>query len=155
MSVDQTRTILDHAREFHHQVGAYYHHLADHAARMRVRLLLDYMSQHEERLASALADYEGAAPANILDTWFQSAQDTDALKEVSKNLRTMHIDSQSDVDDMMQLGIELSGCLIAVYRDLAERAEPDSVRQVFENLLEMEERAQRQFVRDAQRLNDL
>jgi hypothetical protein len=155
MSVDQARGIIDHARQFHKQVGAYYHHLADHSERERLRLLLEYMSRHEERLEAALADYEGAAPAKILDTWLQSANETDAFKTACDKLRTVKIDSSSDVDDIMQLGVELSDCLIGVYRDLAQRAEPDSVQQVFENLLHMEEKAQRQFVRDAERLADL
>lgn len=155
MSVDQTRSIIDHAREFHEQVSEYYHRLADAAARTRVRLLLDYMSQHEERLADALTEYEGSAPAKILDTWFQSAGDTDALKTVRKQLESVQIGPDGDVDEVIEVGVQLSECVLAVYRDLAERAEPDSVRQVFESLLGMEEKAQQQFVRDAERLNDL
>ena len=79
MKVQQTHSVIDLAREFHEQVGEYYHRLADAAQQTRVRLLLDYMSQHEQRLASALADYEDLAPKAILNTWLQSTEGDDAL----------------------------------------------------------------------------
>lgn len=155
MSVEQTRGVIDRAREFHQQVGEYYHRLADVAERTRVRLLLDYMSQHEQRLATALAEYEDAAPTKVLNSWLQSAIDTDALHSVRRQLQDARIDPSIGVEEMIVTGIQWSECLIAVYRDLAQRAEPESVRQVFENLLGMEEKAQQQFARDAGRLRDL
>lgn len=154
MSVQRTRSVIDHARDFHQQVGEYYHRLADAAKQARVRLLLDYMSEHEERLATAVAEYEDAAPRAILDTWLQSAPD-DLLDPVRQHLREAHIDASVDVDQVIETGVKLSECLLVVYRDLAQRAEPESVRAVFKNLVAMEESAQHRFACDAGRLSDL
>ena len=155
MSVEQTRGILDHAREFHEQVAEYYHRMADVAQRPRVRLLLDYMSAHEQRQAQALATYEDTAPAKILNTWLQSSGNTDAMQAVRDEYSQLRVAPSSDVDEVVAVGLRLSECLLVVYRDLAARAEPASVRDVFQNLLRMEEKAQQQFSRDAGRLSDL
>ena len=155
MSVDQTRNIIDHAREFHQQVAEYYHRLADTAEGARARLLLDFMSEHEQRLATALADYEASAPEKLLNTWLQEGNETDDLADVCEEIRQLQNRPSINIDDLVGLGIKVSECLLAVYRDLAERAEPSTVRQVFENLVAMEERAQQQFARDAGRMSDL
>ena len=155
MSVDQTIHVIDRAREFHEQVGEYYHRMSDAAQRTRVRLLLDYMSQHEQRVADALAAYEDSAPEKILNTWLQAGDETDALQAVREQLRELRVDPSIGIDDLIELGLKLSECLLAVFRDLAARAEPASVRYAFDNLLRMEEKAQQQFARDAMRLSDL
>ena len=153
--MEQTRSVIDHARDFHEQLAHYYHGLADVANQTRVRLLLDYMSDHEERLAKALAEYEDSAPASILNTWLQSPHETDSLIAIREHLQGVRIDPSIEVDDVIETGIKLSEHLLEVYRDLARQSEPESVRQVFENLLRMEEKAQQQFARDAGRLSDL
>ena len=151
MTVEQTRSIIDHTRIFHGWTSQYYHRLADSTQRSRVKLLLDYMSEHEKRLADCLAAYEDTAPQKILNTWLQSAGTTDA----AKLLEDVELGPRMSVDDVIDLGVSLSECALVVVRNLAEGAEPESVRQVFANLSSLEEKAQQQFVRDAGRLADL
>ena len=155
MTVEQTRGIVDHAREFHEQLAEYYHRMADVAQRPRVRLLLDYMSAHEQRRAAALAEYEDTAPTQILNTWLQSSADTDAMHRVRAELATLRIHPDLELDEVIEIGLRLTDCVLAVYRDLAERAEPASIRDVFQNLLQMEAKAQQQFARDSGRLRDI
>ena len=59
------------------------------------------------------------------------------------------------MDQLINMGLRLSKCVIQVYQDLSMQAEPDSVRQVFANLLNLEEKALQQFIRDAGRMSDL
>jgi hypothetical protein len=151
MSVEQTRHIIDHTRAFHRMASKYYHRLAESTQRDRVKLLLDYMSEHELRLAHGLAEYEESAPEKILNTWLQSSGTTDAVTLVT-DTETV---AEMSVDEIVELGIKLSDCVLDVYHDLSIRAEPESVRQVFANLLNMEEKSLQQFVRDAGRLADL
>jgi hypothetical protein len=151
MSVEQTRTIIDHTRDFHKRISLYYHRLADSTQKQRVKLLLDYMSEHEKRLANYIEEYEETAPASILNTWFQSASNTDA----GRLLQDIELGSNQSIDDIIDLGIQISECVLEVYRKLADQAEPESVQQIFASLLNMEEKAQKQFARDAGRLADL
>jgi hypothetical protein len=151
MTVEQTRNIIDHTRIFHRRVSQYYHHLADSTQRGRVKLLLDYMSEHEKRLADCLSAYEDSAPEKILNTWFQTASTTDA----SDLIADVELVPGMSVDEIVDLGIRLAECVLEVYKDLARQSEPESVRQVFTSLLNLEQKALQQFVRDAGRLADL
>ena len=151
MAVEQARSIIEHMRNFHKRVSLYYHRLADSTQKQRVKLLLDYMSEHEQRLANCIRDYEETASTSILNTWFQTASNTDA----GKSLQDIELGPNQSVDDIIYLGIQVSECVLVVYRNLADQAEPESVQQVFANLLRMEENAQKQFTRDAGRLADI
>ena len=151
MSVQQTRSIIDHVRVFHQWVSQYYHRLAESTQRKRTKLLLDYMSEHEQRLANCLKEYEESAPHKIMDTWLMSTDAADATQLIADSESV----SDMSVDDVIALGIRLSQCAISVYEDLADYSEPESVRETFANLLHLEEKALKQFVRDAGRLEDL
>jgi rubrerythrin len=151
MTTEQARSIIDHTRDFHRRISLYYHRLADSTQKQRVKLLLDYMSEHEQRLANCISDYEETAPTSIMNTWFQSASNTDA----GKSLQDIELEPNQSVDDIIDLGIQVSECVLVVYRNLVDQVEPESVQQVFANLLSMEEKAQKQFSRDAGRLADL
>lgn len=151
MPVEQTRSIIDHTRIFHRRVSQYYHRLADSTQRGRVKLLLDYMSEHEQRLADCMAQYEVTAPEKILNTWIQIANTTDATKLMAD----AELVSGMSVDEIVDLGIRFSECVIEVYQQLSSQSEPESVQQVFANLLSLEQKALQQFVRDAGRLADL
>lgn len=151
MPVEQTKDVLDHMRLFHSRVSQYYHRLADSTQRVRVKLLLDYMSEHERRLAESLEDYEETASPRILKTWLKSGCTTDA----SKLLEDEQLVAQMPVEEVVQVGVRLSECAISIYEHLANYAEPESIRQVFQNLLDMEQEALHQFVRAAGRLEDI
>lgn len=155
MPLTQTRAIIDRSRDFHEQVSALYHRMADDANQTRVRLLLDYMSQHEQRIAEALAEYEHDAPTKVLDSWLQDAGNGESHPHLFNRIRALQLNVSSDVDEVIALGVSLSEELIAQYRELADRAEPKFLREVFSNVQRMEEKALKQFVRDAGRLNDL
>ncbi len=69
MTVEQTRNVIEQVRRFHQWASQYYHRLADSTQRDLAKLLLEYMSGHERRLADCLDEYEAEAPTKILDTW--------------------------------------------------------------------------------------
>ena len=151
MAVEQIRAILDHVRDFHEQVSEYYHRLADAAGQTRVRLLLDYMAQHEQRLADSMAEYEASASSQILGTWLQSTGQTD----IRDSLHDFEIHPNMSVDEVTEIGLGVHQSLVDLYRNLAESAEPESVRELFASLWQMEEKESQQFSRDVGRLADL
>jgi rubrerythrin len=151
MGCEQTRDILAGAEAFHRQIGEYYHQMSDQAEKPRIKMLLDYLSRHEEQLADSLADYEQNASAAVMDTWFQSKHKLD----VCAILKDVKISPEMSVDDVIDLGLKLDDCLITMYRDLAENAHSEDVRTVFQNLLDMEEEEKRQLTRNAMRVTDI
>lgn len=151
MAYEQTRDILANAESFHRQIGEYYHQLGDHAHKQRIKMLLEYLSRHEEHLADSLADFEQNASTAVMETWFNSKHKLNAC-EILKDIQ---IAPEMSVDDVIDLGLQLDECLITMYRDLAENAQCEDVRSVFQNLLDMEEEEKRQLVRNSLRVMDM
>ena len=58
------------------------------------------------------------------------------------------------VDDVVDLGMRIDDCLIAIYAELAEAAKSSEVKRVFLNLWEMENKEKRQLARNAPRVLD-
>lgn len=62
MPFEQARDVIDHARAFHRQLGERLRRMGDASEKERVRLLLSYLSRHEEHLGETLEQYELGAP---------------------------------------------------------------------------------------------
>ncbi|MDP2229157.1 MAG: hypothetical protein Q8J78_16965, partial [Moraxellaceae bacterium] len=80
MSTLRTRDVLDQAREFHLHLSGYYAGLSDGTPSERLRLLFDYLSQHERQMSVSLQRYGHDAAPRILDEWLQNVPDERSLK---------------------------------------------------------------------------
>jgi len=151
MPYGQAKEILDYARNFHCQVSDFYQQLSDKAQSARVKLLLDYMIRHEKHLAKALEDFEQTVSSNALNSWYQYSQEqrTFAPLDAIKFSPTM------TVEQVLKFGQTIDNCLIASYKGVADTAATPEVREIFENLLQMEEQEKHQKARIALGINDM
>jgi len=138
MAFDQTKDVLGDARKFHQKLSVFYEDLKESASKERARNLLDYMSRHEKYLDDCLAEYEEQVSDNVLDTYFKYESESTALTE----LVDLEIKPDMDVNDVVAVAMHFDDCLIAFYREMAQRSLSEKVREVFENLLEMEQHEQ-------------
>lgn len=145
MRFEQVRDILDHARELHECLGGFYQNLVHHEEAARVKMLLEYLGRHEKFLEQGIADFKERASKQVLDTWFQFTQDKATLKLPE----AINIKSNMAVEDVIRMGLELDDCLIKLYKDAAENSEVPEVKEVFNNLLEMEQEEEHHLVRAA------
>jgi hypothetical protein len=153
MAFETTKDVLDHAREFHTQLSEFFSLLSKKSEKLRVKLLLDYMSQHEKYLEETLARYKEEVSEKILNTWFQyppPKEILDTCREVSIN-ETRNL----TVDDVIEMAVKLDQCLIDLYIEMIKNSETDQMREFFTNLMEMEKRQELELVRDAQEWKDL
>lgn len=148
---EQTRDVLDHARSFHHQVAELYHALEDTAEQGRVKMLLDYLQRHEKHLEQSLADYEGEASKRILDTWFQYALEEDPADFLSE----VEVKKNMSVEDVVRLALRLDDYLIDLYRHMVAHSDIPEVKEVFANLLELEQQDEHQIARNALGIDDM
>jgi rubrerythrin len=151
MSNEQTRDILEHARQFHRQVSTFYDQLSCQTEKERIKMLLDYMSRHERNMAAALEAFEQSAPVHLLNACYKVGRKFQPCCEV---VRDLDISSNMSVDDVIHMGMQFDDCLIAVYRDRAENAPDEKVRGIFQDLVELAEKEKRQLSRNAQRVLD-
>ncbi|MCK4565573.1 MAG: hypothetical protein KAU94_12960 [Verrucomicrobia bacterium] len=138
MAFDQTKDVLEHAREFHQKLRVFYEELKESASKERTRALLDYMSRHEKYLDDCLVQYEEQVSDNVLDTYFKFGSEATQIAEICE----FTIKPEMEVDDVMAVAMHFDACLIKFYREMAQRSLSDKVREVFENLLVMEQHEQ-------------
>ncbi len=141
----QVRDLLEQAAEFHGRMADFYHRLSDKVEKGRVRLLLDYMSSHERNLRDSLEDYDDEASAGILNTWV----DRDYCDRIVHACEQLPGEPELDVDGVTRLAMRVDSDLMAYYAELARRAESDKVREVFCNLVFMEQSELRRLARNA------
>jgi len=141
MAFDQTKDVLEHAREFHQKLSVFYDGLKESTRKDRARALLDYMSRHEKYLDDCLAQYEEQVSGNVLDTYFKYESESTGLTASAD----FEIKPDMDVDDVVAAAMHFDDCLVGFYREMAQRALSEKVREVFENLLAMEQHEQIQL----------
>ncbi len=153
MAFETTKDVIDHARDFHRQVSEFYDRLSVNTQKQRVKMLLEYMSRHESRLEKGLAEYEHEVSQKILNTWFQYPPPKDTIA-IGIDLS---IEGKEDlsVDEVIELALKIDDCLVGLYKSMVECSEFDEVKEVFNNLLEMEKHEETKFVKDALRLKEL
>lgn len=153
MAFETTKDVLDHVREFHQQLSAFYRNLIDKTNKERVRMLLDYLSRHEKHLEESMARYEAEVSERILKTWFQYPPP----KEILGICKTLAVDEVEDlsVDGVIKLALELDDCLIDLYKEMIRGSGSEEVREVFQSLLDMEKQEELELVRDSLELKDL
>ncbi|MBN1835923.1 MAG: hypothetical protein JW820_08730 [Spirochaetales bacterium] len=130
----QVREIFDIARRFHEQLGHLYQRCSEQTERKRARLLLDYLSRHEENLSVCLARFEERVAPVVLDTWFQYVPDGIPLRD----LETLELQPHMTIKEATALAMRMDDILIGFYRELAGNAETREARELFQSLLEME-----------------
>jgi rubrerythrin len=138
MAFDQTKDVLDHARKFHRTLSQFYEDLKESTSKERTRALLDYLSRHEKYLDESLAQFEEEVSDNILDTYFKYGSEKSKIAEISE----FEIKPEMTVEDIVGAAMHFDACLIKFYREMAQRSLSTKVREVFENLLVMEEHEQ-------------
>jgi len=138
MAFDQTRDVLEHAREFHQKLSIFYAELRESASKERTRALLGYMSRHEKYLDDCLAQFAEQVSDNVLDTYFKYGSEASTIAEICE----FEIKPDMEVDDVMTAAMHFDACLIKFYSEMAQRSVSSKVREIFENLLVMEQHEQ-------------
>ena len=135
MRFTQVRNMFDQVREFHGQLAEYYDGLSDEETQQRVKMLLDYMSSHEKNLQASLSAYGEGIPQVVFDTWV----DCRYCEEVLATCEQTPITPELSVDGVTKVAMDVDQCLIHFYRAVVENAEFHTVREVFRNMIAMEE----------------
>lgn len=152
MRYEQTRTILQHlAPDYHRAVSRYYQALADGVVSPRVRLMLDYLIDHEQHRALALGEFCQGASAHVLDYWFRGLEAnfphprSDLLGDPAR----------TDLDELVKVAVTYKRILIDYFDHLLGHCREIEPQMLFQALKVQEEMAMKRMVRHAQGLADL
>lgn len=147
----QVKEFVDFGKHLHAEIRAVYDRLNETADLERVRLLLDYLSRHERNLKDALARFEKGTRSGILNAWleYSPALDVDAV------VRNSLVHDGMSTDEIVDLAIRFDDTLIDLYREVSAKVNDPKVKELFLNLLALEEHEKIQTLRAAMSLQDM
>ncbi len=152
MRFEQTRTILQQlAPAYHRQVSGFFQQLAEGEVSPRVRLMLDYLIDHEEHRALALGEFCHGAPHTVLDHWLKGLEVN--FPPVPAGL--LDESARTDLDRLIKAAVGYKQVLIDYFRYAAEHCSDKQTSYLFEKLNLQEEKAMKRMIRHAQGLADL
>jgi hypothetical protein len=152
MRFDRTRDILQQqVTQYHRAVSRLYQDFAATELSPRNRLMIDYLVDHELRLALAIQDFMDSAAPGALEQWFKSI----ALPFPTPDGETLTDSCRTDLDQLVGAAIAYKSALIAFFDHLLLSCDSDDTRQLFQALKTQEENGMKRFIRHAQGLEDL
>jgi hypothetical protein len=152
MQIETLRDVLHWTRKFHTQLQEGLTHSSEINKDERARLLLVYLSDHENKLTKVLDGFERTASLNALDTW--------CYEYVDKNPVQSHHASEANFAEMnsAEISTEISTLheqVIELYRNILARANSESSRKLLSDLLDIETHMAMQATQNANNLRDL
>lgn len=152
MRFEQIRTVLQKlAPEYHRQVSSFYEDMAQGDVSPRVRLMLDYLIDHEQSRALALGEFCQGAPQQLLDHWLKGVENHFPQADIS----VIEVGAATDLDLVVKSAALYKKALIDYYIHLLERCYDRKIQNLMQTLKDQEEKAMKQMIRHAQGLSDL
>ena len=69
MQIEQIKDILDWIVDYHQQMTECYEHCSEQTESPRLKMLLEYLSEHENQLTQTISRYEEESDPRDLNTW--------------------------------------------------------------------------------------
>ncbi len=152
MRYEQTRNILQRlAPAYHRKVSDYFQEMADGEVSPRVRLMLDYLIDHELHRALALGEFCKDASPHVLEQWFKGLEINfpEARQEILGD------DSRTDLDQLVKAAVSYKNTLISYFNHLIEHGTEKESTNLILTLKNQEEKAMKRMIRHSQGLADL
>lgn len=137
MSFNQTRDLLDVARQFHLNLAGLYEKMMDRAANEEARALIGTLIEHEKMLEKQLEEYEEEGSANIMDTFFKYV-----VNDHQKAFQEYVLPDSISAMDVIEVTRHFDQHLADFYKEMARKSLSEQVRDVLLNLTQMELREQ-------------
>jgi rubrerythrin len=150
MSFKTVREVLQLSQDIHTNAAILYEQLREQTQRERIDMLLKFLSRHEEELAQTLSKVREGVSERILDEWHQT--ELTSISNVLDGCKQCHPDI--GLQDLVDLALKVDDALISLYRHMASDASTDEARQLFNNLVVLEENEKMKTARAALSTND-
>lgn len=152
MRFEQTRDILRlQVADYHNSVSRLYQDFSAQQLTPRNRLMVEYLIEHEARLALAIHEFMVDAPHGALDYWFKNIERPFPVPDAA----TLSDNCCADLDRLVGAAIHYKTDLISFYDHLLQQCDAAEVVNLFQLLRGQEEKAMKRFIRHAQGLADL
>jgi len=147
----QVREFVDFGKHLHGRIKALFDEINEHAELERVKMLLEFLSRHEQHMEESLARFEKDSRRSILEAWLEYSPSLD----VDAVMARFPVGDKPSSDEIFQLAMDFDDCLVKLYKEVAEKANDTHTKEVFKNLLRLEEKEKIQVARAAMMLDEL
>ncbi|MBF1802333.1 hypothetical protein [Alloalcanivorax profundimaris] len=152
MKVETFSDVLDWTRAVHRNLADCAAHCGAGSRHEKVRMLLDYVHEHETRLNRILESSQKDADPAALNSW---AYEFFEKAPVRPHEACAADFKDKDTGEIISAVLAQHNKIIEFYRYMASRAEVPSTQALMTNLLELEQNEARRMARDAGELDDL
>jgi len=151
MRFETIQDVLEHGRAMHQQIADFYRQLDDASAQTRVRMLLEYLAEHEQHLAEALHELRSVGDPALMHSFLAHMPDPVQFDAA------LHVPIRPDmeVDEVLEMALRFDDALIELYQNLAEHTDNEAIRNLLNNLTELENLEKRRVVRNTLMMQDL
>lgn len=152
MQVETMADVLEWTRGAHANMARCLEHCSASSKHEKVKMLLDYLAQHERTLERVLKLSQEDASQQALNTWCYDYFDKAPVKP---HERCDNDFRDRDLNEIIANVLAMHEKMIGLYRYIASRTEVPSSRALMESLLELEEHEAMRLARDTGRMTDL
>lgn len=152
MQVETLKDVLHWTEEFHKCLANCMENCVEQSDSERVKLLLKYLAEHEDKLVKVIEGFERGASENVLNTWCYEYFDQ---HPIIRHKLTDCPFSELEPDDIISEVTHLHSQVIELYKYLSDRAEPESSKELLAELTELEKHEAMRMVHGANRLQDM
>ncbi|MDX1804638.1 MAG: hypothetical protein R3292_11195 [Alcanivorax sp.] len=128
---------LEETRQVRGRLERDYKQLGKGRGREYARCMLQYLNAHQRAIEAALEHYPPSTAAAMLDIWRQKISDVQHLPASFQQL-CEKLDGQ-DAGQIRRIAHDLHEMLAGLYQTLVDGAPSPRVREILENILQMEQ----------------
>lgn len=152
MKVETLKHVLEWTKSTHQNLSKCMVHCAEHHESERARMLLNYLSEHENTLMKVLQGFIDTSKTKTLSTW--------CLEYLDRKPIVTHECCEEgfigkDLSEIIEAVVAQHHEIISLYKYLHSRAEIPSVSELTEQLIELEEHHAMQMVQSSNRMQDI
>ena len=136
MAIVTVADVLKHAETFEQMLAEYYAKLSERTVREGVRLLTDYMSRHQARIAAAL---DKLSPQRILRVGNTPLRYEPQAADC-RCFEGIEVPPNGSAAQVLDAAVNFDECLINLYRQVLQQPVDEEIRELFESLVRAEQR---------------
>ncbi len=152
MKVETLKDVLEWTKSTHRNLSQCLALCSEHHDSERVRMLLNYLSGHENVLITVLQGFIDESSSKVLSTWCLEYLDRQPII-TPQNLEAAF--TSQNIQDIITAVVAQHDQIISLYKHLHSRAEIPSVLELTKQLVELEEHHAMQLVQGFNRMADI
>lgn len=114
-------------------------------------MLLDYLSRHEKTMEESLHRFEQVTRQSILAVWLEHVP----RLNIQEIIDECGIKAGATLDDVLAIALKFDAAMIKLYRDVAENTKDARVKEVFNNIADMEVSEDNKLLRSVSMLREM